>query len=1340
MKNDGTKRGEDRYFHTVLHMVGRDAIYSSVLFLLFILVFSLTIIIALTMNATAIKPYYNPSYASAPAMDASHPSPGSVSGRLTTSNTSAGLPNAYVAIVNASNLTQAFYETTSDANGFYVFPIVNNTWVYDPIHGTGSPPGIYKNLYKVYGNHSLFGEGFSNSFPVEEHSTAPANVVIIPQPNRIVVTAERNNITANSSDKIKIYAYATDAFGDPVADGTHIDFAINATNYVYNANGSLSATGDFPGTFPASDRWFVGDRQTKGGWANVSFGWVDEMYAGKNSTINASYHHDHSINGTIDITIKSASTPTPTPIPTPTPFPRPVPTNAPPMISGHMIAGAVSGRVTTDDTSVGIPNAFVAIINAYNARQAYYVGHTDANGYYQFANVNNTYNGTAYPPKYMVYADQSSFGYGYSASAFSVEQSSTAPANVVIQSGPTPSPLPVLTKAPPMQPGYQQTGAISGRVTTYNTSVGIANTYVAIVNACNTNEVFYIGQSDANGFFQFASVNNTFDGSHYQSSYKVFAGNFLYVFSYSNSFPVEMSSTSPANVVLVDWNTPDPTPTPTILHYPSKDIQVIPAPAMASSKHAGAVSGRLTTSNTSCGLANTDILIVNAANTLQAFYVGKSDSNGYYQFVGVNTTYNSVTGTYDNRYKIYAYNSTFGECYSNAFPVEEYSTAPANVVVIPLPSHVVISQNKSVLVANGSDNLSISAYLTDSLGDPVADGTHVYFIINNGSTYDAARMGHWGSTSDRRIELQTKNGYAQATYGWIPSNSIENYVNLSVVSPDNNLVNASVNATILADPASIVWSRNYSAGLSDITEAIAPATDGYVVTGYVYYNNSTERKQAAYLLKTDLNGNLLWNKTYETPYNSGGSSVIAVHDGYVITGFKNVNGSNYDVYLFKTDLNGSMVWIKTYGGASYDTGNSVITENDGYMIVGMTYSSTNHNGDVYVIKTDLNGNRVWEKTYGGISFDLGSSIAAMDDGYIVTGYTLSYGHGSYDVYLLKIDKAGNLLWEKTYGGAGSDSGSAVLAISDGYVIAGTSASFSSTLAEKVYLLKTDLGGNLLWQKTYGGNDLDDGLALAAASDGYAIVGATNSYSTGLYAVYLVKTDLYGNLVRQMSFGRGFADIGVAVVATNDSFVIAGSSITPELSVNTLVAKVDATAFSPVTPCPASYTYTLYEGWNLISIPVELSDYNLSSVFPADVMYNVTSIWGWNESSQSWIFYSYDPNDKYYKYLPPLTQLKPGKAYWIQMDKPGSFTVQGTVPAYAPAIQTVLDSKWNFVGTTGMSSLPITSIYPDAVSIWSWNGETQGWEIYCFDPYHRYYKVVPDLTTAYPGKGYWVQMD
>lgn len=898
---------------------------------------------------------------------------------------------------------------------------------------------------------------------------------------------------------------------------------------------------------------------------------------------------------------------------------------------------------------------------------------------------------------------------------------------------------------------YQTTGAISGRVTVANTTIGVPHAYVAIVNACNYSEAFYVGEADANGFYQFAFVNNTYDGSTYQPRYKAYANHSLFGQGFSNRFPVEMSSTAPANVVIY-YNpvaTPTPTPLPAVLHYPSKDIQVMPAPAMASSQQTGAVAGRITTPDTSVGVPNADVLIVSSSNVTQAYYIGKSDPSGYFQFIGVNSTYNTATSTYDSSYKIYAFNSLYGESYSNSFSVEPYSSAQANVVMLPIPARIQLATEKDTIVADGSDNLTVSAYVTDVLGKPVLSGTPVDFTINCGDSYDSTSMGHWSERTTQHFYGYTINGYANATFGWVPADTAENCVSISAASLAvvGDPVNDTSTIAITHDPAStpkpyanVVWTRTYSGSGYRKGESIAVVKDGYVIAGTTHSNDTLDDVS---LTKVDANGTVVWDRTFKESNYQFGSCVIAVHDGFVVTGQTDNEDGFSDAYLLKTDLDGNEVWRKVYGGASSDSGSEVVAAGDGYVITGLTFSRGNGSSDVYLLKTDLNGNIAWEKTYGTPRWECGYSIAAVPDGYAIVGDTVTEG-GDLDVYLLRTDKNGDLLWSKTYGGSDTDDGTSIVATGDGYVIAGVTVSYSdhsyASGSSDVYLLKTDLAGNKVWQKTYGGSNIDMGASIVAASDGYAIAGVTYTNDTNNFDTYLVKTDLNGDKVWQKACGGTNFESGHNVAAVSDGYLIAGTTESMSESLPSLyLVKINQTP-AAATPCVATYNLTLYQGWNLISIPVELQDYSLSSIFPANVMDNVTSIWGWNESTQSWVFYSYDPDDDFYQYLPALTRLEPGKAYWVQMDQPGSLTVQGTVPGYAPGSTTVLGPDWNFVGTTGMSSPPITSVYPDAVSVWAWNGITQSWEIYCFDPDHFYYQVLPELTTAHPGKGYWVQME
>jgi len=260
-------------------------------------------IIAIMTQATAIQPYYNTSYAKAPAMYNGHQATGTVSGRVTTSNETAGLADAFVALVNANNHSRAYYVGTTKSNGNYQFINVNNTWQMANAAITGDVDG-YKDVLQVYANSTTFGEGYSRNIPVQEDSTTTANVVITPKPAKIVVTAERNNIAADTNDRVKIYAYVTDALGDAVADGTYIDFYVNKTNFndadngndwIWDLNGSLSQGGNLENVS------YLRNITTKGGWANVTFGWVNESVAGQNSTIFAAYYANYSVNGSTTV-------------------------------------------------------------------------------------------------------------------------------------------------------------------------------------------------------------------------------------------------------------------------------------------------------------------------------------------------------------------------------------------------------------------------------------------------------------------------------------------------------------------------------------------------------------------------------------------------------------------------------------------------------------------------------------------------------------------------------------------------------------------------------------------------------------------------------------------------------------------------------------------------------------------------------------------------------------------------------------------------------------------------------------------------------------------------------
>ena len=262
--------------------------------------------------------------------------------------------------------------------------------------------------------------------------------------------------------------------------------------------------------------------------------------------------------------------------------------------------------------------------------------------------------------------------------------------------------------------------------------------------------------------------------------------------------------------------------------------------------------------------------------------------------------------------------------------------------------------------------------------------------------------------------------------------------------------------------------------------------------------------------------------------------------GYIITG-----STNDDVSLIKTDTTGTVLWAKTYGGANSESGWVVkATNNGGYIIAASTYSFGAGNSDIYLISADENGDTLWTRTYGGTEYDDVNSIQQTpEEGFILVGSTKSYGAGQGDVYLIKVDSMGDTLWTRTYGFMLPDAGNDVQITADsGYIIVGMADyNFDFSTTGHIYLIKTDKNGDTLWTKKYGGALMDLGFSVKETLDGgYIITGHTKNFAVGGEDVILVKTDVDGNLEWEKTFGGAADDYGYSVLETADSsFVVTG---------------------------------------------------------------------------------------------------------------------------------------------------------------------------------------------------------
>ena len=311
--------------------------------------------------------------------------------------------------------------------------------------------------------------------------------------------------------------------------------------------------------------------------------------------------------------------------------------------------------------------------------------------------------------------------------------------------------------------------------------------------------------------------------------------------------------------------------------------------------------------------------------------------------------------------------------------------------------------------------------------------------------------------------------------------------------------------------------------------SVQQTTDGgYIIAGSKDYN--------AYLLKTDSIGDTLWTRTFGP---GTGNSVQQTNDGgYIVAGRK-----SSDLYLLKTNSIGDTLWTRTFGPG---TGNSVQqTDDKGYILAGRKSS------DVYLLKTDSMGNTLWTKSFGGTGDDGGQSVQRTNDGgYIVAGYTYSFGTGEGDIYLIKINPlvnskgGGDTLWTKTYGGTGDERGYSVQQIDDGgYIIAGYTTSYGAGESD-IYLIKTNSLGNTLWTKTFGGRRDERGYSVQQTEDGgYIFAGYTTSYGAGSSDAYLIKTDSLGNKLWTKTFGGSDSDWVQSVQQTSDGgYISTGTKV------------------------------------------------------------------------------------------------------------------------------------------------------------------------------------------------------
>ncbi|MCH2044067.1 MAG: hypothetical protein MK212_07975 [Saprospiraceae bacterium] len=300
-----------------------------------------------------------------------------------------------------------------------------------------------------------------------------------------------------------------------------------------------------------------------------------------------------------------------------------------------------------------------------------------------------------------------------------------------------------------------------------------------------------------------------------------------------------------------------------------------------------------------------------------------------------------------------------------------------------------------------------------------------------------------------------------------------------------------------------------------------------------------------YLLKLDIDGNLIFDKTYGGNLTEEGKKIIPTQDGnFILIGSTESSGNGQkDIHVLKIDTEGTVLWEKTFGGALDDTPADIIEmSNSEFCIAATTESFGNGARDIYLIWIDQSGNLIREVTYGGSDIDGSSDLLEIENNQLILyGYTRNFGATSRDFYLMKLTSTGDSIWSRRYGADGyEESQGFAQTPSGGFLMSGHSSSADPN--HDLYAIEVDADGNPLWDNHYGGAMHDGGQALLINSDGnYVFIARSMSFGNNSRSIYMVISDPLGNLISEEVIGGSLNDWGEDIIEYDGFYYIVGHS-------------------------------------------------------------------------------------------------------------------------------------------------------------------------------------------------------
>ncbi|NLR94253.1 MULTISPECIES: hypothetical protein [Flammeovirga] len=375
-----------------------------------------------------------------------------------------------------------------------------------------------------------------------------------------------------------------------------------------------------------------------------------------------------------------------------------------------------------------------------------------------------------------------------------------------------------------------------------------------------------------------------------------------------------------------------------------------------------------------------------------------------------------------------------------------------------------------------------------------------------------------------------------------------------------------INLFVYADnsPAKVLstFNKKLGGGKYDIGKSIVKAHDG----GYVIAGRSvgTSGNMDMSLWKVDESGNVKWNFKFGDTETEEVYQIIATKDGgYITVGSSDSYGLSRDIkdtWVVKVNAQGKQLWMQNYGDElSIEEGTCISQTADGGFLIGggiIHLDKEDPSEMGFLFKIDEKGTVLWRKDYGGAKNDKIIDLIVNEDSYIVVGNTESLGKGKWDIWMFKTDLNGNKLWERTYGGGDTEKVNKFVKTNDGgYCIAGYSYTFAEASLD-AWIVRTDADGQQLWHKSFGGLSYDEACGITKTKDGgYAVVGYTEVYVPDEYGdntsiegfnMLLVKINDKGQKQWEKSIGGTKEQRGQAVLETeNGDFLIVGSIQTSE---------------------------------------------------------------------------------------------------------------------------------------------------------------------------------------------------